>query len=134
MIIWQVAREYAGLAEAGGVKNVVCSLSEGLSQLGNKVTLFIPQYGCSDFSNVLDFEQIPNSSFDIEVDTKKYSVSFAKGKINDVEFNEETGNIEIIFVSLKKNILDKNNDVQVKFENIKCIGDYVLLNIDIVNE
>lgn len=56
------------------------------------------------------------------------------GKINDVEFNEETGNIEIIFVSLKKNILDKNNDVQVKFENIKCIGDYVLLNIDIVNE
>ena len=85
MIIWQVAREYAGLAEAGGVKNVVCSLSEGLSQLGNKVTLFIPQYGCSDFSNVLDFEQIPNSSFDIEVDAKKYSVSFAKGKINDVE-------------------------------------------------
>ena len=85
MIIWQVAREYAGLAEAGGVKNVVCSLSEGLSQLGNKVTLFIPQYGCSDFSNVLNFEQIPNSSFDIEVDTKKYSVSFAKGKINDVE-------------------------------------------------
>lgn len=56
------------------------------------------------------------------------------GKINDVEFNEETGNIEIIFVSLKKNILDKNNDVQVQFENIKCIGDYVLLDIDIVNE
>ncbi len=56
------------------------------------------------------------------------------GKLNDVEFNEETGKIEIIFVSLKKNILDKNNDVQVQFENIKCIGDYVLLDIDIVNE
>ena len=85
MTIWQVSREYAGLAEAGGVKNVVCSLSEGLSRLGNNVTLFIPQYGCSDFSNVFDFEKIPNSSFDIEVNSKKYLVSFAKGKINDVE-------------------------------------------------
>ena len=41
MIVWQVAREYAHLAEAGGVKNVVCSLSEGLAKLNHNVTLFI---------------------------------------------------------------------------------------------
>lgn len=49
MKILQIAREYAGLAEAGGVKNVVCSLSEGLIKLGHHVTLFIPLYGCTNF-------------------------------------------------------------------------------------
>jgi len=44
--VWLVTREYAEIAEAGGVKNVACSLSEGLLQLGKSVTVFIPRYGC----------------------------------------------------------------------------------------
>lgn len=44
--IWLVTREYAGIAEAGGVKNVACSLSEGLAALGKSVTVFMPRYGC----------------------------------------------------------------------------------------
>jgi len=44
--VWVVTREYAEIAEAGGVKNVACSLSEGLSKLGKSVTVFIPRYGC----------------------------------------------------------------------------------------
>ncbi|MBP5436723.1 MAG: glycogen/starch synthase, partial [Treponema sp.] len=42
MNIWVVSREYAGIAEAGGVKNVACSLSESLVKAGHSVTLFIP--------------------------------------------------------------------------------------------
>ena len=33
MNVFVVSREYAGIAEAGGVKNVVCSLSETLLKL-----------------------------------------------------------------------------------------------------
>lgn len=44
--LWLVTREYAGIAEAGGVKNVACSLAEGLARAGVAVTAFIPRYGC----------------------------------------------------------------------------------------
>lgn len=44
--VWLVTREYAGIAEAGGVKNVACSLAEGLSRRGVAITVFIPRYGC----------------------------------------------------------------------------------------
>lgn len=44
--VWLITREYAGIAEAGGVKNVACSLSEGLVRRGIDVTVFIPRYGC----------------------------------------------------------------------------------------
>ncbi len=56
------------------------------------------------------------------------------GKINDVEFDEDNGKINDITISLKKNLLDKNNDVIVKYENVKSIGDYVLLDIDIAED
>ena len=52
--IWLISREYAGIAEAGGVKNVTCSLCEGLSCKGMNVTLLIPRYKCTDFSSVTD--------------------------------------------------------------------------------
>ncbi len=56
MKVWIISREYAGIAEAGGVKNVACSLSENLVRLGNSVTLFIPLYGCTEISNVKDYQ------------------------------------------------------------------------------
>lgn len=43
--IWYVTREYAGIAEAGGVKNVACALAEGCARKGSPVRVFIPAYG-----------------------------------------------------------------------------------------
>ena len=40
-----VSREYAGFAEAGGVKNVVKSLAETATAYGFAVTVFLPRYG-----------------------------------------------------------------------------------------
>jgi sporulation protein YlmC with PRC-barrel domain len=52
------------------------------------------------------------------------------GKVDDAEFDENTGKIDKISVSLKKNILS-HDEVLVHFDNIKSIGDYVLLRINI---
>ena len=43
--VWVVSREYAGFAEAGGVKNVVKSLAEAAADYGFAVTVFLPRYG-----------------------------------------------------------------------------------------
>ena len=43
--VWMVSREYAGFAEAGGVKNVVKSLAEAAAEYGCSVTVFLPRYG-----------------------------------------------------------------------------------------
>ena len=50
--IWVVSREYAGFAEAGGVKNVVKSLAEAAVDYGFAVTVFLPHYGNN--SEILD--------------------------------------------------------------------------------
>lgn len=52
------------------------------------------------------------------------------GKVEDVDFDEKSGQINKIAVSLKKNILS-HDEVLVHFDNIKSIGDYVLLRINI---
>ena len=44
--LWIVTREYAGVAEAGGVKNVVKALAEAANEYGFSVTVFLPRYGC----------------------------------------------------------------------------------------
>ncbi len=43
--IWLLAREYSGLAEAGGVKDVVAGLAAGLARLSIPVTVVLPRYG-----------------------------------------------------------------------------------------
>ncbi|MCL2156915.1 MAG: PRC-barrel domain-containing protein [Methanobrevibacter sp.] len=55
------------------------------------------------------------------------------GKIDDLEFNHETGEIEKIVVSLKKNIFS-NDETIIPYDNIKSIGDYVLLSGTIIQE
>lgn len=79
MKIWMISREYAGIAEAGGVKNVVCSLSEELSELHNDVTLFIPEYGCTDFSSVKDYKILENINTTIKVNGRDFEVSYGYG-------------------------------------------------------
>ena len=43
--VWHVTREYAGLAEAGGVKDVVRGLADALVRRGVSTTVVIPLYG-----------------------------------------------------------------------------------------
>ena len=81
--IWVVTREYAGIAEAGGVKNVAQSLAEGLARLGKKVVVFIPKYGCVD--------ELCLDMFSVEVP--------CAGKAHGVTFYEtHSGTLDIILV------------------------------------
>ena len=86
MKIWEVSREYAGIAEAGGVKNVVCSLSEGLYDHGFNVTVFLPFYGCTVFTSIDDFRFIPDTACSIEVNGTGYHVSYADGSVDGIHF------------------------------------------------
>ncbi len=43
--VWHVAREYAGIAEAGGVKDVVRGLAEAHARSGAETSVVLPQYG-----------------------------------------------------------------------------------------
>lgn len=120
MKIWMVAREYAGIAEAGGVKNVVCSLSEELADLQNQVTLFIPEYGCTDFSNVKDVVEFSDKIFQIETGKKIFNVSYSKGICN---------NVNIVFVkseiySEKQNVYTYNEKDLIKFPDSVCGSGY----------
>lgn len=43
--VWHVTREYAGVAEAGGVKDMVRGLAEAQARAGMAVTVVLPRYG-----------------------------------------------------------------------------------------
>jgi starch synthase len=45
LTVWHVTREYAGLAEAGGVKDVVRGLAEAHARAGARVSVVLPLYG-----------------------------------------------------------------------------------------
>src|SRR5574344_157268 len=89
MVVWLVSREYAGIAEAGGVKNVSCSLCENLVKLGQKVLIFIPFYGCTDLSTVESFCKEAYPPVTVTVRGKEEEVHFAAGM---------TAGVEIVFV------------------------------------
>lgn len=55
------------------------------------------------------------------------------GKIDDAEFDPEEGQITAITIVLKKNIISSNK-IEIDFEDVKSIGDYVLLNKEINKE
>lgn len=110
MKIWMIAREYDGIAEAGGVKNVVCSLSEELSKSDNEITLFIPQYGCTEFSRISELKEL-TGTFDISCNEKNFSVSFSQGYSKKVR---------VIFVkadiySEKQNVYTYNQKDRTRF-------------------
>ncbi len=85
MKVWIISREYAGIAEAGGVKNVSCSLSENLVKAGNPVTLFIPLYGCTDISSVKDYLCVWHKPVQVKVGDALCHVCFAHAYSNGVE-------------------------------------------------
>ena len=49
------------------------------------------------------------------------------GKIEDLDIDTETGNVTKIIISLNKGILS-NDSIEVDFDKIATIGDYILLN------
>ena len=55
------------------------------------------------------------------------------GKIEDLEIDTETGNVTKIIISLNKGILS-NDSIEVDFDKIATIGDYILLNNVISND
>lgn len=77
--VWIVTREYAGIAEAGGVKNVACSLAEGLARRGAAVTVFIPRYGCVPEEGSFMFSRTIRALGD------DHEVRFSRRRHNDVE-------------------------------------------------
>lgn len=62
MNIWIASMECAGIAEAGGVKNVTQSLCKTLQSLSHNTTLFIPFYKCTNADNVLFEDEMPLAS------------------------------------------------------------------------
>ncbi|HBG65080.1 MAG TPA: glycogen synthase [Treponema sp.] len=85
MNIWIVSREYNGIAEAGGVKNVTCSLAENLVRLGQLVTLFIPLYGCTNLSGLQEYRCIWHHPVVVRVQGRHVIVTFCRGVLNGVE-------------------------------------------------
>ena len=55
------------------------------------------------------------------------------GKVDDIEFNTETGKIESVMISLKKGLLS-NEIIEIDFDDIETFGDYVLLSNEIETE
>jgi len=91
MKIWIVSMECAGIAEAGGVKNVTFSLCKELSLLSNDVTLFIPVYKCSSYELIKDLKK---KDFSADI--------FHCGNLENVSYSEAVcsqGNFKVVFVN-----------------------------------
>ena len=52
------------------------------------------------------------------------------GKVENVDFDTETGKIETITLTLQKNIFSKD-ELEIAFEDIATIGAYIILNKEI---
>jgi starch synthase len=76
--VWIVTREYAGIAEAGGVKNVACSLAEGLVRQGKQVCVIIPRYRFVATDSSFLF------SSTVAVSNHVYPLTFSSAIINGV--------------------------------------------------
>ncbi|WP_458404844.1 PRC-barrel domain-containing protein [Methanobrevibacter sp.] len=55
------------------------------------------------------------------------------GKVDNVDFDVETGKIETITLTLQKNIFSKD-ELEISFEDVATIGAYVILNKEITKE
>lgn len=86
MNIWMITREYRGIAGAGGVKDVVCELSEALIRAGHEITVILPGYGFVE-PDKMGFEPY-GAELEVDMDyaheERREKVSFFKGEINGV--------------------------------------------------
>lgn len=59
--------------------------------------------------------------------------AYEVGKVDDIDFNPETGEIEVITLTLQKNIFSKD-EIEISFDDVATIGAYVILNKEIPKE
>lgn len=55
------------------------------------------------------------------------------GKIDNVDFDTETGKIEKISLTLQKNLFSRD-ELEISFDDVATIGAYVILNTEITQE
>ena len=55
------------------------------------------------------------------------------GKVENVDFDTETGKIETITLTLQKNLFSRD-ELEISFEDIATIGAYIILNKEITKE
>ena len=87
MKFWIVSMECAGIAEAGGVKNVSFSLCKELSLAGHSVTLFIPYFKCTSLELIKDLGKAEDVSLTVPMCAKEESVTFKKAVCTQGDFN-----------------------------------------------
>lgn len=59
--------------------------------------------------------------------------AYEVGKVDNVDFNTENGQIEKITLTLQKNIFSRD-ELEIDFEDVATIGAYVILNKEIPKE
>ena len=87
MKFWIVSMECAGIAEAGGVKNVSFSLCKELSLAGHSVTLFIPYFKCTSLELIKDLGKAEDVSLTVPMCAKEESMTFKKAVCTQGDFN-----------------------------------------------
>lgn len=98
--VWIISREYAGIAEAGGVKNVTTSLAESLVKNGYSVKVFIPQYGCYESNSIKKYTPLEDFYVDISIADELYTVRYAQAL---------AGSVPVLFI--KHRIFSSKNAV-----------------------
>lgn len=53
------------------------------------------------------------------------------GKIQNAEFDVETGTLETLSIETRKNILDSSDTIDINYEDIATFGQYILLSKEI---
>lgn len=86
--------ECAGIAEAGGVKDVTYALAKGFAKSENKVTLFMPFYGCTRTDKLNSLCRNVIRDVPVNICGKKEYVSFSKAL-----FCKDS--VEVVFVEHK---------------------------------
>ena len=79
--VWHISRECDGIAEAGGLKDVVAGLSEALAKEGVPTAVVLPRYGFIDLHRLdaertgIHFElQLPSGSASLPLNTERVEV------------------------------------------------------------
>jgi starch synthase len=94
MKIWVVSMECAGLAEAGGVKNVTHSLCQEFANKNNEVTLFTPIFGCTNFDSIENYQEENIPQVKIDMCDKPEYISYSSGTLKNTK-------VKVVFINHK---------------------------------
>jgi starch synthase len=91
--VWHVAREYAGIAEAGGVKDVVRGLAEAQARAGAEPVVVLPRYG---FLPAALWEGRTVASFSLSLPDQDQQNAFFEEPVRIIEAARE--GVRLLFV------------------------------------